>query len=450
MNKLFWAKCALVLFTLVAPSVSRITAQTADDYHQRSELKIYQKNFAGAIEDLSMAIRLRPNDSQGYNARGIVYEKSGNYEAAMADFEYALSLNPHSAKIRHDISNLNNKINNTGKYLGGTNSASNVVPQSVISYEKSVNYQTSTEGFPSWNEQEISRMDQTDALRNQTNFYDTYPQCPADDTTTNVQGQAYSNFTQTQLYNASTNVDARQQVYFQTNGTPVQTQSYNAPANNDTQRQVYIQTYGTVAETQSYNVPVNEQAYQQGYRQTNGAPVQAPVYSASTQTAGANGALSTAGFPGQVTANPVNYYTAWETESAKVRADSDGYAPVNSGYDFPLKTVGNTRANYRNAPVFEIPIKKIFIDPAAEKYNLIGADLNGKGRFDEAIEQFNAAIKVYPGYAAAYNHRGVAFAGKGDLKNAALDFDQALRINPYYYDAQFNRERLRNSGAYRR
>jgi tetratricopeptide (TPR) repeat protein len=84
------------------------------------------------------------------------------------------------------------------------------------------------------------------------------------------------------------------------------------------------------------------------------------------------------------------------------------------------------------------PAQKISIDPVAEIYNKHGADLYRHGRYDEAILQFNEAIKTSPNYAIAYNNRGLAFAVKGDLESAASDFAQALRINPYYYDAQFN------------
>ncbi|MDR0382468.1 MAG: tetratricopeptide repeat protein [Spirochaetaceae bacterium] len=87
----------------------------------------------------------------------------------------------------------------------------------------------------------------------------------------------------------------------------------------------------------------------------------------------------------------------------------------------------------------DAPERKAAVDPVAEIYNKHGAALYRQGLYDEAILQFNEAIKACSNYAIAYNSRGLAFAGKGDFVSAAADFDQALRINPYYYDAQFNR-----------
>jgi tetratricopeptide (TPR) repeat protein len=365
MNKLFWLKCALVVFTLTAQSVPMIEAQThdADYYYQRANWRESKRNFDGAIDDLNTAIKLKPNDSRNYNARGIIYEKTGKYEAARTDFEYALSLNPYSAEALHNIRNLNNKINNTVKYSGGINSASAFpasVPRSEISYAR---------------------------------------------TTGNTPG----------------NIQAWQQGYRQTGSAP-------APA----------RTTG--------NTPEDIQAWQQGYRQTGSAPAATPAYNSAPawfpENTPVSSALSTTGYPSQLMARPASYYAAQGRDGVKIKADSGAYSPINSGYNLPYG--GNSA--YKNVPVFEFPIKKIFIAPDAEKYNLLGLRFSERGRFDEAIKQFNAAIEVYPGYAAAYNNRGAAFAGKGDLKSAALDFDQALRINPYYYDAQFNRERVKSSG----
>ncbi|MDR1257640.1 MAG: tetratricopeptide repeat protein [Spirochaetaceae bacterium] len=105
---------------------------------------------------------------------------------------------------------------------------------------------------------------------------------------------------------------------------------------------------------------------------------------------------------------------------------------------------GTARDGKTQAPA-DTSAQNILIDPVAEIYNKYGAALYGHGLYDEAILQFNEAVKTYPKYAIAYNNRGLAFAAKGDMASAAADFDQALRINPYYYDAQFNRAMVMNT-----
>jgi tetratricopeptide (TPR) repeat protein len=53
-----------------------------------------------------------------------------------------------------------------------------------------------------------------------------------------------------------------------------------------------------------------------------------------------------------------------------------------------------------------------------------------KGNFDQAIQNFNEAIKFNPSHPAAYATRGVAFLEKGEYQQAIDDFTQAANIYP--------------------
>jgi tetratricopeptide (TPR) repeat protein len=52
------------------------------------------------------------------------------------------------------------------------------------------------------------------------------------------------------------------------------------------------------------------------------------------------------------------------------------------------------------------------------------------GEMDRAIEDFDAAIRLYPDHSATYIHRGLARVKKRDFKHAVDDFSEAIRCDP--------------------
>jgi len=62
-----------------------------------------------------------------------------------------------------------------------------------------------------------------------------------------------------------------------------------------------------------------------------------------------------------------------------------------------------------------------------------------KGDYDQAIRDYDEAIRINPEDANAYNIRGAAYHGKGDYDQAIRDYDEAIRINPEDANAYNNR-----------
>ena len=61
-----------------------------------------------------------------------------------------------------------------------------------------------------------------------------------------------------------------------------------------------------------------------------------------------------------------------------------------------------------------------------------------KGRFDEAIGQFQQALAAVPESAEAHNGLGVALAQTGHPDEAVAHFEKAVAANPEYAEAHFN------------
>ena len=82
----------------------------------------------------------------------------------------------------------------------------------------------------------------------------------------------------------------------------------------------------------------------------------------------------------------------------------------------------------------------IRINPeSAQAYTNRGTVKGMLARHEEAIADFNEAIRINPQDTDAYNNRGSAKIKLGRPEEAIADFNQAIRINPQYPLAYYNR-----------
>jgi tetratricopeptide (TPR) repeat protein len=71
-------------------------------------------------------------------------------------------------------------------------------------------------------------------------------------------------------------------------------------------------------------------------------------------------------------------------------------------------------------------------------HNNLGIALGEQGQLDEALHEYEEAIRLEPGYALAHNNLGLAFVGKGQRNEAIGQFQEAIRLKPGYADAHNN------------
>jgi serine/threonine protein kinase len=74
-----------------------------------------------------------------------------------------------------------------------------------------------------------------------------------------------------------------------------------------------------------------------------------------------------------------------------------------------------------------------------EDYRNRGLTFANLGQHEQAISDFDKAIRLDPGYAKAYHNRGTSYFTLGQHEQAISDFDKAIRLDPKDANAYYNR-----------
>ncbi len=61
-----------------------------------------------------------------------------------------------------------------------------------------------------------------------------------------------------------------------------------------------------------------------------------------------------------------------------------------------------------------------------------GGDCLDKGKYDDAIADYDKAIEINPNVAIAYTNRGLAYGRKGEVDRAIADYTKAIAIDPNF------------------
>ncbi|KAJ6952531.1 tetratricopeptide repeat domain-containing protein PYG7 [Populus alba x Populus x berolinensis] len=80
----------------------------------------------------------------------------------------------------------------------------------------------------------------------------------------------------------------------------------------------------------------------------------------------------------------------------------------------------------------------------AQVYNALGVSYVLDGKLDKGIKQFEAAVKLQPGYVTAWNNLGDAHEKKKDLKSALKAFEEVLLFDPNNKVARPRRDALKD------
>ena len=76
---------------------------------------------------------------------------------------------------------------------------------------------------------------------------------------------------------------------------------------------------------------------------------------------------------------------------------------------------------------------------SANRYYSDGIQLSQANKWEQAVKEFQKAIKTNPKHKLAFANLGVAFNQIGNHKNALLAFDEAIRLGYTHAHLRYNR-----------
>jgi hypothetical protein len=127
--------------------------------------------------------------------------------------------------------------------------------------------------------------------------------------------------------------------------------------------------------------------------------------------------------------------------SASVKKGTMQYQLIDGKLVLAESGKGEAMALSRSGGKFisAVPYKKPK-DPKLDlAYTKRGTAYLKKGRYDEAIGEYNKALKINPRSAVAYYNRSVAYTSKGQYDKAVTDCSSALQLNPSDANSYYSR-----------
>jgi lipoprotein NlpI len=89
--------CVLASLALVGAALALEDPKSADDYLKRGSERFGKRDWKGAVEDFSEALRLEPRNAKALDNRGSAYFMLGKFKESVADFDAYLKLEPKQA-----------------------------------------------------------------------------------------------------------------------------------------------------------------------------------------------------------------------------------------------------------------------------------------------------------------------------------------------------------------
>lgn len=101
---------------------------------------------------------------------------------------------------------------------------------------------------------------------------------------------------------------------------------------------------------------------------------------------------------------------------------------LGTAYFFKKRAYGQAAQLYKKASE---------VAPSAQLHNYLGTALRTQGYYNEAIAEYNKAIKFNQNYAPAYMNLGITYFYQKKFRESIASLQKAISLNPNYPDAYF-------------
>lgn len=399
--------------------------ERAEMYTSRGEAYLQLKRNDEALSDYSAAIRWNAVSAEPYYQRGVLLETIGKFRDASADFAVALAMNPGLEKAKQ--ARLRVTALMTQQASAAPPPVAGPAPQPAVVTAAPI--QASPAAAPAPLPYLIAPSSQAPANSGTVASQPTAPITPSATTPAAVTAPAPASTPapQPQIYNPPAPVRTRVAEYRPTPPTP----GLSASAIRDAQLR-WKEGVDLVNQHKELDaIPLFDESLRlnpnnaQAYNGRGFARLLLKEYVPAIRD-----------FDEALRLNPQYTNAQWNRsvairESSRAGSTAQNVTPKKAE---PPKAASQPVVNV-SQPVAKAP------QPAVKAFDLWqnGRKLIAEGKYQNAVEQFDEAIRRDASFAQAYNARGFAWLLLRQYQRALADFEVALKIEPQYENAAHNR-----------